>query len=1525
MEDYLAGNKGSQGQAPATPAPSGLGGAFGSATSAPAFGAPAPTGGLFGSAPANPAPAPTGGLFGSAPTPAFGSGAPAPAAPAGGGAFGAPAPGSLFGQAPAPAQQGGFGFGSTAPAPANTFGAKPGSLFGGAPTPAPSTGLFGAAPAPPPAASGGFFGASAPAPSLFGTSAPAPATSGLFGTPAPAPTTSFFGAQAAPTPAPGTSLFGASAPAGGGMFSSTPAPTPGGLFGSAPAPSTGGLFGSQAPAPQSGLFGAPAPAPTPGGLFGSTPAPATAGTLFGSPPPASVSAAPPAVPPPSAEAILAQQMAAMENQRKELEMLNAWRSKPPSGSKVVPKSIYDSSTGRNWNGGGSSYASSSSALVSYQAAPRSSAKIRPRGYTPSKSSHIATLGRKNGGSPILSPNRFIGSSTKALFIKPNSMTPKPKMRLRLTNDVSESKTDSGVANLENGYYNSPSPNKLNATSPGLRSDEVSIRSPSPSKGTFSKPVDSASPLISRASESPSMNGHKHSPGYDLYKQVVGSLDIGAESPNVASPLPAAKNCVPKLSKPGYVVHPSISDLEAMSEADLAAVEDFKVERPGFGSVTWDGAVDVRGVDLDSVVVIEKKNVSVYDNAELNAGKPKQGSKLNRSAVITLYDIFPKNGQSSSIEAKNKMARRIEKATVKMGAELLLYDAENGIWQFRVGHFSRYGLDDDSDDDSEDEVLEIPSSGPGHGQHRHHQLIETDLGEDSGVSNFRAPHDEDESTSANTNDDREIVDDNEVENEMDDNAIVLAGEEAYTQMTEEMMRRGGDDGEISPYYPTAEMDEQVPFPNEAAVTPTAVCRKSFLSATNISLPPMEHSICGKLAADSGIAIATSSSVDHGLRMRRSFRVGWKPDGTFIHIKKNTQDGSVLKQSKPVLAVTDEKASSRKLDQSHALMETHKKHSIIMKETESKIPLFTLPRKCSDSYSSANTMLKEFSDSSTMCLFEPSTQHSVSSTFSLLSTLYGSDEVTNEEMNESRRVESLSILLKRINSDDTALAVSSAQFSGDIYGSIFAALSGGDNAKASSIALESGNPRLSLMIASSFPQARSYADAQLDCWHQSGAETHVPTGILRIFFLMSGSMSVEDQMFKSNKSSYGINWMRNFGMRLKSRCNMERSISSFVNQYNACISSGLAPSPKPLYVDNVSFNESRDTNNCTMYQVLNHYANHDRDLYEIIAPPGHTIFRHDYSASFHLSSALVSISDATMGFYKDTLVVDSVSSQLVTMGSWEWAVYATLCVIGGQKVSEPFAHARSLQAKNIIMRNFSPSTDPLANQRREFLENMGIPSVWFHEACAYRCANEGDVVGYVDNIKRVSLQDALMTLEAAIIPAMLLESPEKTLELLDAFNSLITGESQNHWEKPNGCGTIHRFLILCKRVEALSKVALSDISTYRDEIYELNDNASSLADAISNITIPAPCLIMKTDFMLKMSPRDFLFSEAERTLSLLRMKLHALQKNRGCATDAPTLNNCASQLAFDLSCDGMFGTSIVPTGDSSILRGRCGFKI
>jgi hypothetical protein len=167
---------------------------------------------------------------------------------------------------------------------------------------------------------------------------------------------------------------------------------------------------------------------------------------------------------------------------------------------------------------------------------------------------------------------------------------------------------------------------------------------------------------------------------------------------------APPSVVPKLTKGGYVVSPSLEELAKFSEADLAAVSHFVVSRPGYGSVAWEGAVDVRGVDLDIVVAIEDKEVAVYDEYEENTGyaKPPVGSKLNRPAIITLEHVFPSD--RSNPEAIQKFERKVTKQTAKMGAHLISYDASSGVWKFQTLHFSRYGLVADDDDDTDEEVV-----------------------------------------------------------------------------------------------------------------------------------------------------------------------------------------------------------------------------------------------------------------------------------------------------------------------------------------------------------------------------------------------------------------------------------------------------------------------------------------------------------------------------------------------------------------------------------------------------------------------------------------------------------------------------------------------------------------------------------------------------------------------------------------------------------------------------------------------------
>ena len=601
------------------------------------------------------------------------------------------------------------------------------------------------------------------------------------------------------------------------------------------APTAGGLFGAPTPSKPGGLFGAPAPSS--GSLFSQTQAPATGG-LFGSTPLATVAV----VPPPSADTLLAQQLAAVENKKKQLELLDAWRGNPPSGSKVLPTSQYDErDLGNEWISGGRSYAASSSALLSYRAAPRSTAKIRPRGYTHSKQSPIS-LGR-TAGSPILSPNRFAASATKTLFIKPNSLTPKPKTRLLLTNGTLNGNNDSPAATLENGTNTSPSESKI----PAQELNGFISRT-----GLLEKSKSSTSPVASQAIGSPS------TPADDYYRQVV---DLSGSSPSSSSPLQAETRFVPKMTKADYHVFPSIAELGAMSEADIAAVSGFKVERHGFGSVEWDGAVDVRGVDIDTVVVIESKNVSVYDKAEETGEKPEQGSKLNRPAVITMFDIFPKEGAESSPEAKAKLRRKIEKSTKKMGAELLSFEEESGVWKFRVGHFSRYGLDDDSEEESDDGT---PLMVDDEQENLKPTEYSTELG---GSSKMHAPMDEDESTSAS-----ETLHLIESEEDTCVNEIVRAGEEAYTMMAEEVLQ-DCEDYEEEEVKSVADEMEKVRFPNEA-FDDTGPGKCSLRPVALAPLPMSSVGICSKLADKCGLNKTSSSNFDLGMRMSRSTRVGTK---------------------------------------------------------------------------------------------------------------------------------------------------------------------------------------------------------------------------------------------------------------------------------------------------------------------------------------------------------------------------------------------------------------------------------------------------------------------------------------------------------------------------------------------------------------------------------------------------------------------------------------------------------------------------
>jgi hypothetical protein len=290
------------------------------------------------------------------------------------------------------------------------------------------------------------------------------------------------------------------------------------------------------------------------------------------------------------------------------------------------------------------------------------------------------------------------------------------------------------------------------------------------------------------------------------------------------------------------------------------------------------------------------------------------------------------------------------------------------------------------------------------------------------------------------------------------------------------------------------------------------------------------------------------------------------------------------------------------------------------------------------------------------------------------------------------------------------------SGDIYGSIFAALSGGNAATASSLALNSGHPHLSLILSNTGVQAQPFCHNQLEMWHSNGAQQFIPNSILRKFSVASGRINTEREMYKSHSESYNIDWRHRFGMYLWScSCSQDdqASVSSIVKRYSSDLSAGLAPPATPLYCDK----SPNAMPQCILYQVLNHNEDLDLPLADIVAPLSHSQSKHDFSSTFHLCATLTALSRSKFSHYQEHVVIHSVTSQLIGGGSWEWAVYASLCFIGKGTLSESLVSARLQHAKNINAKLYAPSTDPLAESRSSFLLSIGIPPEWLLHAHAY----------------------------------------------------------------------------------------------------------------------------------------------------------------------------------------------------------------
>lgn len=658
-------------------------------------------GGLFGGAQGNT------GAFGAQPGTGFG---------AAGGAFGNTAgqnpQGTGFGGFGANQQQaqqnkpafGGFGAQPNAAGGGGLFGnnnqqqQNPGGLFGGGDQNKP----FGA-----PAVTG------TTGPGLFGSNAGAGGSNtGLFG-----------GGQPAQTGQGG--MFGSAGNTGstGGLFGANPKPSGGGLFlsNTAPTSNAGGPFGS------STAGGLQIGGPTGGSFFGQQPQQQQqqqgGGGIFGT-------------------GQFGSTQQGLQQQQQQQVFTTSVMDSPYGGTMLnAYGSVQGSPMGPLATPLSSSVQTKKAAMIPhYKIAPRQSA-LAPRpgnGFSRSGSPFAAS----SAGNTPLGTSGSLGrslSSSHKLHLFDNEDSP-------LISGSFTPNSSSRVASLKKLVIDKKIRDQdLFSGGQDLRKDSLLCDSPSArgTKGILKKTV-SFDIESNRAPDGGSLNTNGSMPALMKGKETIGpnpsAEEMGfmrstpdrrgnreAESvlsgPPLALEEPVVGNevaIVPELPKekklPGsYWMIPSAQKLKQLSREQQKRVIGLTIGRRGYGQVRFDNPVDVTGVkDLDKIageiVIFDQRVCTVYPET---MEKPHPGQGLNVPATITLEDCFPvsKNERGKIRDPEHpRFVSHLRRLKSIKDTEFVDYLPNEGIWIFKVRHFTTYGLQDDEEEENFVEESTIMSTG-----------------------------------------------------------------------------------------------------------------------------------------------------------------------------------------------------------------------------------------------------------------------------------------------------------------------------------------------------------------------------------------------------------------------------------------------------------------------------------------------------------------------------------------------------------------------------------------------------------------------------------------------------------------------------------------------------------------------------------------------------------------------------------------------------------------------------------------------
>lgn len=142
---------------------------------------------------------------------------------------------------------------------------------------------------------------------------------------------------------------------------------------------------------------------------------------------------------------------------------------------------------------------------------------------------------------------------------------------------------------------------------------------------------------------------------------------------------APRELLPKLNKAGYMMSPSLMDMQEMTEQELSKIRNFSIQNQ-FGKIVFLGETSVLSLNLNEVIEIQQDFVDVYPETS-HVAKPPIGEGLNKPAEIHLYNTRPNKPTPSDV-----FERKLRQTNEKSGCEFISWNNTTGEWIFTVLNF-----------------------------------------------------------------------------------------------------------------------------------------------------------------------------------------------------------------------------------------------------------------------------------------------------------------------------------------------------------------------------------------------------------------------------------------------------------------------------------------------------------------------------------------------------------------------------------------------------------------------------------------------------------------------------------------------------------------------------------------------------------------------------------------------------------------------------------------------------------------------